>query len=308
MLYDPINLNNVDDKKTQTNWLHAYDVILTDCDGVLWHDDEVIEGTPEIINQLQVLGKKVYFVTNNGTKTRSEICKKSRAMGFDIPETQIIAPTFSIAEYLKLHLKDMEKVYVIGSAALGEELNSLNIPYFGLGPDPVKPVWVDVMAAIDKQTKSENIGAVVIAFDEHISYNKMMKASNFLGQNENCMFLATNADAVSKFPMYSIPGTGAILKAIETCVGRQALVMGKPNPLVCDHLIKNGDIQPKRTLMIGDCYKTDVSFGKNCGFSTLLVGTGRYKWCDIENLAKQGNSEFIPNFYLSSLADLKTYL
>ncbi|XP_013113353.1 glycerol-3-phosphate phosphatase [Stomoxys calcitrans] len=308
MLKDPINLDSEGDKQRQANWLESYNVILTDCDGVLWYDDEVIAGVPETINALQAKGKKIYFVTNNGTKTRAELCEKARRMNFNIEETQIIAPTFSIAEYLKLNLKRKDKVYAIGSSALGKELAALEIPFFGLGPDPVKPIWVDVLQAIDRQTKSDTIGAVVVAFDEHISYNKLMKASNFLGQNEKCLFLATNADAVSKFPMYCIPGTGAILKAIETCVGREALIMGKPNPLVCEHLVQSGKIKPERALMIGDCYKTDVSFGKNCGFSTLLVGTGRYKWNDVEELVKQGSKEFIPNFYISSLSDLKAFL
>lgn len=220
--------------------------------GVLWHDDKVIPGAPETINALRKLGKQIYFVTNNGTKTSSELCEKARRMNFDIQESQIIAPTFSIAEYLKLHLKDGQKVYVMGSEAIGKEFDSLAIPHFGLGPDLVKGNWVSVMEDLDKQTKTENIAAVVVAFDEHFSYNKMMKASNFLGQNEKCLFLATNADAVSKFPMYSIPGTGAILRGIETCVGREAVIMGKPNPLVCEHLVQSGMINPQKALMIGD--------------------------------------------------------
>ncbi|XP_061386278.1 glycerol-3-phosphate phosphatase [Musca vetustissima] len=303
-----INLNEINDQELTKNWLDLYDTIFTDCDSVLWQDNSVIAGAPETINALQNLGKRVYFVTNNSTKTRSELCVKARGMGFQVTEEQIIAPSYTIAEYLKLNLNSEQKVYLIGSPAMAKELDSLGIEHFGLGEDIVEPNWASILPDIDEQTRRENIGAVLIGFDEHFSYNKMIKAANFLVQNDECLFLATNVDAVSKFPKYSVPGTGAILRGIEACVGREAVVMGKPNPVVCEQLLRAENIKPERSLMIGDCHKADVLFGKNCGFATMLVGTGRYKWSDVLELQKNDSKQYIPDFYASSLADLRTYL
>jgi len=80
----------------------------------------------------------------------------------------------------------------------------------------------------------------------------MMKAANILGTNSKSLFLATNKDAVHRYPRVHIPGTGAMLKAIETCTHREALVLGKPNPMIVESLIKEGVVDPARTLMIGD--------------------------------------------------------
>ncbi|XP_073814349.1 glycerol-3-phosphate phosphatase-like [Musca autumnalis] len=304
-----INLNEIKDQQMLAkNWLDSYDTIFTDCDSSIWQDDEAIAGAPETINAMQDMGKQVYFVTNNCTKTSAQLCEKGAKLGFSIKKEQIIAPNYCIAEYLKLHLKPEEKVYIVGCPAMGEELDSVNIQHFGVGEDIVEPNWVSILPQVDRQAKTEKIGAVLVGFDEHFSYNKMIKASNFLGQNEKCIFLATNADAVSKFPKFSIPGTGAILRGIEACVGREAKVVGKPNPLFCAHLLEAGKVDPKRTLMIGDCYKADVLFGKNCGFSTLLVGTGRYKWSDVEKLHREDLRDYIPDFYADSVADLRAYL
>ncbi|TMW41415.1 hypothetical protein DOY81_013504 [Sarcophaga bullata] len=55
----PIHLNKLD-KMALRQWLNSFDVILADCDAVLWHDNEPIPQVPETINALQSLGKQIY--------------------------------------------------------------------------------------------------------------------------------------------------------------------------------------------------------------------------------------------------------
>lgn len=80
----------------------------------------------------------------------------------------------------------------------------------------------------------------------------MLKAASYL-KDPDVLFVGTNTD--ERFPMRTdlvVPGTGAILKAIETCAQRQPFVVGKPGPFISDVIVKDHGVDPKRTLMIGD--------------------------------------------------------
>ena len=63
-------------------FLSSFDTVLTDCDGVLWTGSVAIDGSPEVIQALRKLGKKVIYVTNNSTKSRKEYLTKVTELGF----------------------------------------------------------------------------------------------------------------------------------------------------------------------------------------------------------------------------------
>ena len=67
ILPEAIELNSV---SVVESFLNSFDTVLTDCDGVLWNESEPIQGSPEAINLLRRLGKKVVYVTNNSGHTR----------------------------------------------------------------------------------------------------------------------------------------------------------------------------------------------------------------------------------------------
>jgi 4-nitrophenyl phosphatase len=89
-----VRLTKVNDYK---NLLDDYDTWLFDCDGVLWHDDQVIDGVIEVLGilrrqgehllnsrphfVLKKAGKKIIFVTNNATKSRKAYKAKFDKLG-----------------------------------------------------------------------------------------------------------------------------------------------------------------------------------------------------------------------------------
>lgn len=56
---------------------------------------------------------------------------------------------------------------------------------------------------------------------------------------------------------------------------------------------------------------TDIVFGKNCGFKTMLVETGVHNRNDVKSWIASNKSEdkiLIPDMVVSSLAELLQYL
>ncbi|EDW94669.2 glycerol-3-phosphate phosphatase isoform X1 [Drosophila yakuba] len=286
-----------------TEWISSFDSVITDCDGVLWIYGQALEGSVDVMNQFKAMGKSIYFCTNNSTKTRPELLKKGVELGFHIKENGIISTAHATAAYLKRR-NFSKRVFVIGSEGITKELDAVGIEHTEVGPEPMKGSLAEFMAQHLKL--DTDIGAVVVGFDEHFSFPKMMKAASYLNDPE-CLFVATNTDERFPMPNMIVPGSGSFVRAIQTCAERDPIVIGKPNPAICESLVREKKIDPSRTLMIGDRANTDILLGYNCGFQTLLVGSGIHQLKDVERwkLSKDPEEKkLIPDVYLPKLGDL----
>ncbi|XP_065568430.1 glycerol-3-phosphate phosphatase-like [Artemia franciscana] len=281
----------------------SIDYVLTDCDGVLWKELTPIDGSAKVLSLLKSMGKKVFYVTNNSTKTREEYVSKFEKLGFSASKEEIVGTARIVATYLK-DKNFTGKAYLIGSKGLGNELSAAGIDFFGLGPDPVQ---TDNLPEVFDAKFEKDVSAVVVGFDLHISYPKLLKAATFLS-NPKCLFVATNTDEV--FPAAcdnTVPGTGTLVAAVETCSQRKAQIIGKPSTLMFSALAKEHNIDPKRAIMIGDRAKSDILFGKNVGMTTLLVYTGVNSKEDVEmwqTSLDPSDKLLIPDYTLDSLGDL----
>ena len=89
----PVELESIAEQEV-LSFLSSFDTVLTDCDGVLWEGNAPIEGSPDVINLLRQAGKKVVYVTNNGTKSRKQYVKKCQDLGFGGEFTDIFTTSF----------------------------------------------------------------------------------------------------------------------------------------------------------------------------------------------------------------------
>ncbi|PVD34041.1 hypothetical protein C0Q70_05303 [Pomacea canaliculata] len=297
------------DKSSAEELIHTTDNFLFDCDGVLWDGKGVIPGSPETIAKLKALGKRVFYVTNNSSKTRKEYVLQCQKFGFDATEEEFASTSYVSALYLK-NLDFKDKVYVVGNPAMATELDACGIKYTGIGPDPLHGNLDDwLKMELDPQVK-----CVLVGFDSHLSYMKIMKAATYL-QNPDCLFLATNEDThlpVNNCPI-RIPGTGTMVKAVAWPAQREPVVMGKPEPSMFEVLRKTHGLDPARTVMVGDRLNTDIGLAKVCGLKSLLVLTGVAKMSDLpkNNVEKScgvGDCSELPDLYTSSLGNLGAFI
>lgn len=277
--------------------LEGVDSLIFDLDGVIFLGDSVIPGVPETLDKLRALGKKMFFVTNNSTKSRAGYLKKFLSLGLTVEAEEIFSSSFAAAAYFEQNpLNPGEKVYVIGQVGVGEELDLMNVPWIGGQHDVDKTIDLGpgVKVDIDKDVK-----AVVVGFDSKINYYKLQYAQ--LAINENgAKFIATNCDAVTNLTdAQKWAGNGAMVGAIKGCTGQEPIVVGKPAPLMIDYISNKYKMDRSRILMVGDRLDTDMLFGKDNGLQTVLTLSG----VTTEEKLLSPENKIIPDQYVSSIAD-----
>ncbi|XP_032234319.2 glycerol-3-phosphate phosphatase-like [Nematostella vectensis] len=288
------------------SFVESFDNFIFDCDGVLWVHAGIVPGVPELLQSLRKLGKKVFFVTNNNTKTREQFLEKFSKYGIQASHTEIYTSAYSTAYYIKNIMKCNKKVYMIGGKGLSEELTQLGIPNIGYGPDCIDE-GTDVQYDDLEVDLDPEVGTVACGFDQFISVKKYIKASTYI-VNRGCNFIATNMD--DRLPTsngITMPGTGCMVSFLATATRKQPIVAGKPARTSFDCIVHKYNIDPSRTLMVGDRLDTDVLYGHRCGTKALLVLSGCTTLEDVDKAkrsSKPDDQEKVPDFYLPSIADL----
>ncbi|KAL3111363.1 hypothetical protein niasHT_019593 [Heterodera trifolii] len=295
-----------------------FDNILFDADGVLWREQQPLEGAVELVGALLKAGKRVVVVTNNSTQSCAEYVKKCQRIGFtDLDEQNIVSSGMVLAHQLNKMKRSAEfgstahlPVYLFGSVGLQRLLKESGIDSFGTGPDPMPAdtaTFVSDLPNLDLGVPRPF--AVVAGYDIHLSYAKVMRAANWL-KEKAVPFLVTNEDATFPGPNPDrvIPGAGAVTSVLRYVTGREPTVMGKPSAVcwqyICEKTAADTPLDPLRTVIVGDRCDTDILFGRLNGLSTLLVLSGVHSLADAEHFRGQGQSQFVPEFYAASLAEL----
>lgn len=103
-----IKMKHVDTKKLMAN----IDTFIFDLDGVIWRGDVLIDGVEETLNKLRILGKRIFFVTNNSTKSRIGLVEKFTKLGLNINYDEIFSSSFAASAYLKLNPLPIGNIYL----------------------------------------------------------------------------------------------------------------------------------------------------------------------------------------------------
>ncbi|PVH20901.1 hypothetical protein CXQ85_004413 [Candidozyma haemuli] len=302
-------MSKVDTSKQAQAVLQDYEYFLFDCDGVIWLGAHVLPFVRETLSLLRNANKKIIFVTNNSTKSRSDYVKKFQDMGIeDVRKDEIFGSSFATAVYIQqiLKLPQSKKIWVLGEEGIEKELQELGYETLG-GSDTF---YTKDGVNFDPNDESlahldDEVGAVVAGLTFNLNYLKLSITTQYLlKDNKSIPFIATNID--STFPMQGklLVGAGSIINTVAYASGREPdAVCGKPNPsMMASIMARNPGLKanPRTGIMIGDRLNTDMKFGKSNGLDTLLVLTGIETEENVKNL-REGES---PTYYADKLGDL----
>lgn len=256
-----------------------FDAFLIDLDGVVWRGEEAIAGAAETIEMLRDAAKRVVFVTNNASKSPREYAVKLMRVRVPTDPADVVTSAHAVVEHLRsLRLHRGDRIHVCAAPGLSQVLR-------GHGFTPTRDV--------------QDAKALVVAWNPRLTFDDIRRAADLA--RSGVPFIGANRDATYPSESGLLPGTGAILAAIETAAGRTAVVVGKPQPGVFRIALHRAGADPSRALFIGDRPETDVAGARAAGIPVALVLTG------VTGEAELGSLSDRPDVILGSLADvLKT--
>jgi phosphoglycolate/pyridoxal phosphate phosphatase family enzyme len=264
-------------RATFQRWMDGVDAVLFDCDGVVWRGSHGIEGARETVSALRARGKRIVFVSNNSTKSRTDSVDKLRKVcGIESTTDEIVSSAFTAALLLKSKgLKprgedEKVKVYVVGESGLHEELRLHGFDTIGEEDGGGRRFDFAKFSVTDLD---EAVQAVVQGFDGDFSYRKLAIAASYI-RYRDAVYIATNTD--ESFPAHGvlIPGGGSMVAALRTGSGVDPEVAGKPSGLMMELICRTIGVPVERCAMVGDRLNTDIAFGNAHGARTALVMTG----------------------------------
>ncbi|XP_043517010.1 4-nitrophenylphosphatase [Frieseomelitta varia] len=292
-----MNLLNASIQQTR-KFLDSFDIILSDCDGVIWYPNTgIIPGTLDVFGKLQNLGKRLYLVTNNSTISAERYCKRVTTNGVTIKPEQIINTAKVISWYLK-KIKFSDLALVIASSAFRQVL--INDGFKVIPEERITIMNEDPHTAVRHIEDDPAIRAVIVDFSFSFDWAKMALSINCLKRKDVSYFCGCKDDWIMYKHKKKVIGSGPLIDVINRQSGRSPKEFAKPSENLKNYILDTCDVKdPSRCIFIGDKMNTDMQFAALCGFKKLFVGTG----ADTINDAKLESEH--PDFYVPSLAMLQ---
>lgn len=254
-----------------------FDGLLIDLDGVVWIGREPVPGSAETLRALLDAGKRLVFVTNNPGKHPAAYAERLAELGVAVEEAQIVTAGMVAAR-------------LAGEAAVGAGGGA-----FVIGAAPLKEMVAAAGARVLEGEEGREADAVVVSGHRGFDYGELLTAKRAL--DRGAALFATSHDPTMPFPGGEVPGTGAILAAVETASGKRATIAGKPERHLFE-MAREALGEYDAVAMVGDRISSDIEGGRRAGLETILVLSGTTTRDQAEA------ADPAPNFVLENLSGL----
>lgn len=231
--------------------------VILDLEGTLLSSGSAIDGSIEFLNYLISSNIPFKIITNTVSKLPSDLSNIFSALGVKISKKNFINPITVLNKFLTE--QNTTSFYFVGSSSL---LNSLNL----------NSAFIDVP------------DYVVLCDFEYIAcdYQLLNRIFTFLNNGSKLITMSNSQYYLSKNgPKLD---TGAFTKLFEIVTGKEAILFGKPSPIIYAEAAKEMDLKSNELIAIGDDVLTDIVGANEFGAYSVLVKSGKYKYGDEEML------------------------
>lgn len=261
----------------------AFRGILFDLDGVLYVDNQALDGAVAAVENIRANGIPCRFVTNTSTLSLASLAQKINALGFHIPQHEIMSAPQAAVLYLREQSDPVCRLLL---------------------SDEVKKDFAEFRQAPFQSTESKVDYIVIGDIGNAWSYSLL----NELFQN---LLNGAKLIAIHKNRFWQTGGglqmdIGGFVHALEYASGTTAMLIGKPSPHFFHSALESLGLPPEVTrsqvAMVGDDIDADVGGAQRAGLSGILVKTGKYRQAYAEaSLVK-------PDFVVDSIKNLPELL
>ena len=186
-----------------------YDQFILDLDGCVWIGDEPTPGVLSALEQVREADKRVAYATNDPRSATEDYVTRLWRIGVRASVRDVVT-VGGATQHLLAETRSGRTAFVIGTESLRKH---------------VSDAGCRVLNGTDLASRAE---VVVVGGTEELVYDDLRNAA--LAVRRGADFLATARDPTYPQPDGLWPGTGAILAAVEVASGREAAIIGKPEP------------------------------------------------------------------------------
>lgn len=223
--------------------------LVIDADGVLWRGKQPLPGVPAFFDFLETHNIKFMIATNNSAHPPASVTERLHRMGARVSVENVLTSALAAAMCLPRLAPNAKRVLAIGGEGLALALTDAGY-----------------------QVVDENADAVIAGIDVALTYEKLKRAMREI--QRGALFIGTNADATYPAADGNVPGSGAILAAIQTASGVAPIIIGKPERMMFDLAVEKMGVARVATATLGDRLETDIEGGMRAGLKSILVMTG----------------------------------
>jgi 4-nitrophenyl phosphatase len=227
----------------------SINAIILDMDGVLWRGNEAIGDLKTIFTEIDRIGWRVIFATNNATRTPLQYTELLASYSVSAKAWQIVTSAAAV-------IYNLQKIFLTG------------VPIYIIGEQGL----IDACSEQGFYHSDTDAIAVVAGMDRKLTYEKLKIATLLL--RKGMPFIGSNPDLTFPTPQGLVPGTGSILAALTAASGVSPIIAGKPEPTMYQIALDRLNVPASHVLVVGDRPETDIAGAQKLGCHTALVLSG----------------------------------
>ena len=252
----------------------AFDAVLLDLDGTIYHEEHALPGAVELIRRFQAEGRK-YACLTNSTSDPHRISARLARMGVKVDPAHIYTAAAEACDYVTERFARQSappRVFNLSTEGVHDMLDG-------------KVQWVNDEAG--------PCDAVICGVPVNVFATEQRQRAAMLLLRKGAALVAICADRVYPRPRGMEFGVGAMAAMMAYASCATPVYTGKPERFFFEELCRRLGVAPSRCVLVGDNLESDIAGAKGVGMRAVLVLTGVATEPDVARLPAAMRTDWV---------------